>query len=276
MYFLCGNARCFVEVLGQGPALVCLHGGFGFDHSYFRPALEPLAQSHQLILLDLPGNGRSDALDAGQFSIASCVDAVEQLRVELGLETWTVLGHSGGGLVAATYAAQYTGRTTQLMLIGSFPSYPFEAPALFAKMRELGDPAINEGLQMFLDGVATDADYRTACLKYAPMFFADPRTADVRVFEKIRYRVRPYNETVPTNLPYDAGSLLRDFHQPTLIIHGTHDYRVPLAEARRWLDHIPHARFEAIPNAGHFPFLEENHDFIKIITEHLTKQATFL
>lgn len=257
MYFSCGNARCFAEVLGQGPALVCLHGGFGFDHSYFRPALEPLAQSHQLILLDLPGNGRSDALDAGQFSIASCVDAVEQLRVHLGLETWAVLGHSGGGLVAATYAAQYTVRTSRLVLIGSFPSYPFEAPALFAKVRELGDPAINEGLQMFLDGVATDADYRTACLKYAPMFFADPRTADVRVFENIRYRVRPYNETVPTNLHYDAGSRLRDFHEPTLIIHGTHDYRVPLAEARRWLDHVPHARFEAIADTGHFPFLEQ-------------------
>lgn len=259
IFFLAGKRHCFVEVVGNGPPIVCIHGGFGFDHSYFRPAFDPLARYHQLILLDLPGNGQSDPLAENQFSITTCVAAIEALRVHLRITTWAVLGHSGGGLVAATYAAQHTANTSHLILIGSFPSYPFEAPELFTKARELNDPIINEGLQMFLNGLTTDEDYRTACRKYAPMFFADPRAADLRPFEKIRYRVAPYNETVRANLPYDAGILMRDFHQPTLIIHGTQDYRVPICEAQRWLEYLPHAQFEPIANAGHFPFLEENH-----------------
>lgn len=237
------------------------------DHSYFRPALDPLAASYQLILLDLPGNGRSDPLPPGAFTIDRCAQAIEAIRQQLALDQWTVLGHSGGGLVAATYAAQHASHVAGLIVVGSFPRYPFDAPDLFAKVQELNDASINEGLAMFQRGITTDAEYRATCLQYAPLFFADPTRADLTPFERITYRVQPYNDTVPVT-QYDATPWMRGFTKPTLIIHGTQDYRVPTIEAKRWLACIPHANYVELPHTGHFPFLEQPQRFIDLITTH--------
>src|SRR5258705_237062 len=49
----------FSESLGQGRAMMVLHGGLGFDHTYFRPFLDPLADELRLVYLDHPGHGRS-------------------------------------------------------------------------------------------------------------------------------------------------------------------------------------------------------------------------
>jgi pimeloyl-ACP methyl ester carboxylesterase len=43
---------------GKGPALVLIHGMFG-DLLDWEPVLEPLAESHRVIAVDLPGFGAS-------------------------------------------------------------------------------------------------------------------------------------------------------------------------------------------------------------------------
>ncbi len=47
------------ERLRSRPTLVVIHGGPGFDHGYLRPGLSPLADSAQVLHVDLRGQGRS-------------------------------------------------------------------------------------------------------------------------------------------------------------------------------------------------------------------------
>ncbi|HPK33106.1 MAG TPA: hypothetical protein PK510_11820 [Ottowia sp.] len=65
------GVRLFVDVVGSGlrpddqemvpkPTLLFLHGGPGSDHSSFRPYVDRFADSHQVLLVDHRGNGRSD------------------------------------------------------------------------------------------------------------------------------------------------------------------------------------------------------------------------
>lgn len=265
--FYNGNVRVSAEVLGKGPGLVCLHGGFGLDHSYFRPFLEPLAASHQLILLDARGHGRSDPNPAGGFDLDAAVADLECVRKALGHDEWSVLGHSGGGLLGAKYASLHPDVTSHLILVGSFPKFPFHAPEWIRKAHALNDDDILQGLEMFIDGLTTDAEYREACLRIAPLFMADLKDADISAFAKVTYRVAAFNEANRRYAGFAMGPAMQDFTKPTLVIHGDKDYRVPLLEGKKWQGYIPHARFELMKNAGHFPFMERPEAFCELVRQ---------
>src|SRR6185436_971485 len=49
----------FTESVGQGRSMLVLHGGLGFDHTYFRPFLDPLAEQTRVVYLDHRMHGRS-------------------------------------------------------------------------------------------------------------------------------------------------------------------------------------------------------------------------
>src|SRR5215218_7793210 len=82
----------------HGPPVVLLHPGPGLDGSVFLPGVQQLVDAgFRALLVDLPGSGRSPATD---WLLASQAEAVEDFVNELGLEDWTLLGHSYGGYVA--------------------------------------------------------------------------------------------------------------------------------------------------------------------------------
>ena len=54
-----GNAELYSREVGEGKAIIVLHGGPDFDHSYLLPELDRLSDSYHLIYYDQRGRGRS-------------------------------------------------------------------------------------------------------------------------------------------------------------------------------------------------------------------------
>ena len=115
--------RFFCKTHGDGPPLMMLHGGPGVDHSYLLPWLSPLSCTHQLVLFDQRGCGRSERLDdPREYTLQNMVEDTEALRRALGLREVVVLGHSFGGLLAQAYALRYPESIAGLILAGTAPS----------------------------------------------------------------------------------------------------------------------------------------------------------
>src|SRR5919202_6643628 len=94
-----------VRDLGSGPPVVFLHPGPGLDGSFFLPgALRVVEAGFRVLLVDLPGSGRSPA---GDWTLVGQALAVEDLANELALDDWTLLGHSYGGYVAMQHLADF-------------------------------------------------------------------------------------------------------------------------------------------------------------------------
>ena len=94
-----------VRDLGSGPPIVFLHPGPGLDGSVFLPGATHVADAgFRVLLFDLPGSGRSPA---GDWTLAGQALAVEDAVNELGLEDWTLLGHSFGGYVAMQHLVDF-------------------------------------------------------------------------------------------------------------------------------------------------------------------------
>lgn len=261
------NTQLYYDRLGSGPALLFLHGGFGMDSSYFRPYLEPLSQHFDCIFLDVRGNGRSAALPAEKITITHIMDDLESLRKQLGIEKWTVIGHSGGGLLAESYALAHPRTTHRVILLGSFGRIPFKAPEWIAAPQRFNQPQAKKAFGQFWRGISRDADYRAACMGIAPLFFADPAKADVTPLSKIHYRIVPFNAMFDNHGTVDLIPQLATLQPPLLAIHGRCDWRVPFSEAELVATTVPHGRFLLLEDAGHFPFFEKPHECIAAIRE---------
>ena len=83
-----------VERHGNGRPLLLVHGLGGSVRSW-DPIAPALARSRELVLIDLPGHGRSPAL-AGRQTIAAFADAIEAFVREQSLQGVDLVGSSVG------------------------------------------------------------------------------------------------------------------------------------------------------------------------------------
>ncbi len=119
----------YYEVHGAGQPLVLLHGGFG-TISMFGPALPALAETRQVIAVELQGHGHTADIDR-PLSFEGMADDTAALIKHLGLERADVMGYSLGGGVALQTAIRHPGVVRKLVLV----SVPFKSNGWYPEVR---------------------------------------------------------------------------------------------------------------------------------------------
>ncbi len=92
---------------GSGTPFLVMHGGLGVDHTYFRPALDPLGDIFKLIFYDHRGHGRSGRPPINTITYEQLADDANALRETLGYDKIGVIGDSAGGYIALHYAIRH-------------------------------------------------------------------------------------------------------------------------------------------------------------------------
>ncbi|MBN7820048.1 alpha/beta fold hydrolase [Bowmanella yangjiangensis] len=118
-YLEVDGCRIYYELAGnpQGKALLILHGGLGSSREM--ACLQAhIPADYQLICMDFRGHGRS-TLGQQPLSYARYQQDIEALLNHLGVEQYSVLGFSDGGIVAYRLAAYHPGRVARLIAIGA-------------------------------------------------------------------------------------------------------------------------------------------------------------
>ncbi len=91
--------------------------GFGISFNIWNE-LAPFLQPHfSLILIELPGINQSPLLDIESDYLQTCVDGVEHLRMDLGIEEWIVLGYSTGSRIAEAYIQAHAASVQQAIFL---------------------------------------------------------------------------------------------------------------------------------------------------------------
>jgi pimeloyl-ACP methyl ester carboxylesterase len=108
----------FLDFEGERePPLVFVHGLGGAGSAHFpRLLAEPAFAGHRLVAMDLLGHGYSDRPAEFDHSLEDHAETVAQLLDHLRLSGCAVFGHSMGGSVAITLAAQRPELVSRLML----------------------------------------------------------------------------------------------------------------------------------------------------------------
>jgi pimeloyl-ACP methyl ester carboxylesterase len=99
---------------GRGPDVVLLHG-LGSTAQDWLPVARLLAKRYRVTLVDLPGHGMSPMPEP--FSLERAQEALDQALRETSDQAVILVGHSLGGLVAASEALRHPERVRGLVLI---------------------------------------------------------------------------------------------------------------------------------------------------------------
>src|SRR5918912_830701 len=127
-----------VEDLGSGLPVIVLHGGPGFDHSMFRPYLDPLADEFRLLYVDERGQGRSDRVDPETLSLEVFARDVDLLAEALELGPFALLGHSFGAIIT-TFHATELGTAAAYVISGGGDTSEALLADVEASFEQLGD-----------------------------------------------------------------------------------------------------------------------------------------
>ncbi len=100
----------------EAPPLVLVHGGRDQKRSWDRVASR-LGQSYRVIAHDLRGHGESDWVNDGDYGVMDHVFDLASLVDHLGLEQFTLIGHSLGGNIALRYAGLYPDTLEKLVAL---------------------------------------------------------------------------------------------------------------------------------------------------------------
>ncbi len=261
----------------QGPAdraLLIIHGGPDWDHSYLREPLDRLAGRHRLILPDLRGCGRSTrGLGDGHYTPDSATGDLAVLLDALGIADADVLGFSYGGLLAQRLALAVPHRVRKLIVASSsvlpVPPRAFEGWAererrAEAARRSWSDPALS----------GPDLT-RAAAIAQAPadLWRQDAMPDYLARLRQVRFSaewLRPWRAgTLPPAHHDEAAPRLATLGIPILLLHGRQDMTVPAALAQQAAALIPAARAVVIPDAGHMTHVDQPERWIAAVGDFL-------
>jgi magnesium chelatase accessory protein len=116
-----GGIQWHVQIMGQGPALLLLHGTGSGSFSWRK--LMPLLSTHfQVIAPDLPGHAFTSRGPEGSLSLQGMSEGLRALLLQLNVTPAILGGHSAGAAIAANMLLQQRA-LSQSQLIGFNPAW---------------------------------------------------------------------------------------------------------------------------------------------------------
>jgi pimeloyl-ACP methyl ester carboxylesterase len=250
---------------GRGPLLVCHPGGPGFSGATLTD-LGGLVELFEVVVVDPRGTGRSGSADT--YSQEDYVTDLEQLRSELRVEQFDLLGHSHGGFVATEYTAAHPERVRRLVLAATAPRFaPEYREAIDAVWDASSDPTIPPARQARARRLSSDdlepAEIVRLAMVELRLFFA--RAEGMPVLGQVFARAPPNLEALAyfnreTAPQFDLRPLLPDIRAQTLLITGDHDFFGKPA-ADDFVAGIPDTRSVVLRKAGHFLWIDQPEAF---------------
>jgi len=198
----------FYDEHGSGAPLL-IHHGYTGSHYNWDDVVPLLSDRYRVIRMDGRGAGDSSRPESGH-SIEQYAADVIGMADHLGLERFTYIGHSMGGVIGYELGLEYGGRLEKLVLVAPAPADGVQMPA---------------GVRERSQGLRRNADLATMYHE-AWMLSAQPRDRAL-VEERVRrangVSDAHYEESWEALVTYRKGDRLGEIMTPTLLIAGAAD-----------------------------------------------------
>jgi pimeloyl-ACP methyl ester carboxylesterase len=246
------------EARGKGPAVVLIHGGL-VDGRLWDEQMGPLSKHFRVVRYDLRGYGRS----AAPTEPFSHLEDLRGLLDFLKIEKATLVGLSLGGIIAADFALEHTGRVERLVLVGPGLRGDKQPPP---KDAAAAVEAMSRGAEAFADAsmqrelyaaVRPGSDAHTLLRRMLLDNF--------KALPALRPGFLKYPDT-PT------AERLADIRVPTLVLIGSRDGRNLLNIADTLASNIRGARKVTIDGSSHHPPIEKPKEFNRALLDFLGKR----
>lgn len=230
--------------------LVLVHGFMGGSAQW--ELQRELAETRELIAVDLPGFGANASLEA-IGSIDALADWVLEYLEGLGVRRFHLLGHSMGGMIVQDMVRKVPEHVTKLILYGT------------GSVGVL--PGRFETVETSLERAANDGPKATA-RRIAATWFRDGEAADqyeacARIAEGCSMPAIMSGLTAMKN--WSGVDALEQISSPTLVLWGDCDQSYPWSQTQTLWKLIPRSYLAVLPDCAHAVHLERPELFNRIV-----------
>ncbi|MFT3823953.1 MAG: alpha/beta hydrolase [Chitinophagaceae bacterium] len=223
-----GSIEMYYEEYGAGKPLLLLHG-FGGCSQNWHPFTDRLAEEYRLIVVDLRGHGYSTN-PGNKFTHQEAAGDVFLLLEKLGIDHFSAMGMSTGGMTLLHMARSQPGRIDSMVLISTTTYFPDQARAIMRR-----------------------ASFDTMPPEVREMY----RECAKRGEEQIRGLIAQFNafceDYDDMNFTEQSLSIIT---ARTLVVHGERDNFFPIEIAENIYRSIPGATLWIIPGGDHVPIYD--------------------
>ena len=257
------GSKLHVEVVGNGPPLVLLHG-WAMHGGVFAPLVARLRERYTLHVVDLPGHGHSRDCTV-PLQLEPCVQAI---AAAVPRAPWC--GWSLGGLVALHAAATRPQAVPTLAMLCASPRFVRGEDWRFGVSPEI--------FRDFASGLR--ADYRATLDRFVALeaFGSDHAKDEIRALrDELFARGEPAAPVLADGLELletaDIRAALPTLPAPSLWLAGRRDRLVDPRAMRDAAALAPRAELHVVEHAGHAPFLTHADEVAARLSEFLSRSA---
>ncbi len=263
--------RWHVQVMGNGPALLLIHGTGAASLSW-RDVMPTLAQNHTVIVPDLPGHGLTETPAAARMSLPGMARALQGLLQIMDVRPLAAAGHSAGAAILARMSLDGALPGAPLVSFnGAFLPLAGVAGQIFSPLARVlaGLPGLPQAfawqagragtVERLLEGTGSTLD-RAGVALYQELVRM-PGHAAAALAMMANWNLQPLVEGLPR------------LAVPLHLVVGTADRSVPPSQSARVQGLAPGATLTQMPGLGHLAHEERPDEAAAFIQSHVAVSA---
>lgn len=235
----------YYEKIGFGKPIIFLHG-WGTSLDTFYRVATAISPKYEVYLIDLPSFGNSKEPDHA-LDIQDLSTILNDFITDLNLKQPIIVGHSYGGRIGIEYASKFN-NIAKLILIDS-------AGIKRKHLRTFLKTKIYKLRKNYYKITHQLMKYQNLILNSGSSDYQNSSNIQKQMLIKA--------------VNYNQKYLINTITCETLIIYGKNDLITPLKDAYFLHKKIKNSGLVIIPNAGHFPYIENYSYFILVLTNYL-------
>lgn len=256
-----GDHWIYYDLIGpRDGEVVCMSHSLTSDHGMWAEQVPALVKAgFQVLRIDTRGHGGSSAT-AGDYLIDDLAKDVLSVLDALGFTSGVhMIGLSMGGMIGQVIAADHPGRLKSLMACCTASRFQGDLELMLGRLKAVRESGTLQSI--------VDANMER---RYGPGY----REANPLRWEALRQtflgtKLDGYFGCMNACLTHDVEPRLHQISIPTLVVAGSEDPTTPAAENRAIAAAIPGAKYAEIKGGYHFPNVEFDDEFNKIMLDWL-------
>ena len=249
------------------PPLVLLHGLRGHANVWDDVA-QALCDRYHVYALDQRGRGDTDHAPGGDYSTDAFVADLAAFADALGLERFTLVGHSMGGRNSLAFAARYPKRLERLCIVDIGPTIDAAGGSrITGELRDL--PPQFDTFEDALAHVQTGNRFASERVMRRRLAGQTRTLPNGKIGWQFDPAIREQRITGTAAPAVDLWPALPAIPCPTLVVRGAETDLLTPETAQRMIDALPRGELVEIARAGHMVFEDNPDDFIAAIQNWL-------
>lgn len=276
----------YYNELSSANTILYLHGGPGDNCENFNCAAHYLSDSFNIVMIDQRGVLRSDRVEENEpLDVQTLVEDCEDIRKQLSIDKWIILGHSYGGFLALLYAYQYPLSTDRVIYENpnwnSIDTIKTIHKNTSAYLRTINEDELADKIDKV---IATCEDFNTLIQLQLDtpeefrnqIYYNKPWTAEIKKYYKLQNitdqqwensqihsrRILEDKINYRNMLPF-----IKEIHCPSLLIRGEYDPCMSREYQDYFINNSPNGNLAIVPDCGHSVHTDNVSEFCRLLKE---------